>query len=201
MDITAAKKITSYLKDVGIGTELQVMDENAFYDLNYDNADNDLYIWSWTADIDPGYILSTFTTDQILNGSDSEYSNPQYDALYIEQSEAVDPAQRQQLVQEMQQILYADAPYSILWYNTLVQAFRTDTWTGYSHVPKTQDGAAFRNMLRDTYVNLKPVTATEETAESGSNTGVIVAIVVAVVVVIAIIALVLVRRRPKSVEQ
>ena len=57
MDITAAKKITSYLKDVGIGTELQVMDENAFYDLNYDNADNDLYIWSWTADIDPGYIL------------------------------------------------------------------------------------------------------------------------------------------------
>ena len=202
MDITAAKKITSYLEDVGIGIELQVMDENAFYDLNYDNADNDLYVWSWTADIDPGYILSTFTTDQILNGSDSEYSNPQYDALYIEQSEAVDPAQRQQLVQEMQQILYADAPYSILWYNTLVQAFRTDTWTGYSHVPKTEDGAAFRNMLRDTYVNLKPVVATESTAESGgSSTGTIVAIVVAVVAVIAIVAFVLLRRRPRSVEE
>jgi len=202
MDITAAKKITSYLKDVGIGTKLQVMDENAFYDLNYDNADNDLYIWSWTADIDPGYILSTFTTDQILNGSDSEYSNPQYDALYIEQSEAVDPAERQQLVQELQQILYADAPYSILWYNTLVQAYRTDTWTGYSHVPKTEDGAAFRNMLRDTYVNLKPVVATEGAAETGgSNTGTIVAVVVAVVAVIAIIAIVLLRRRPRSVEE
>jgi peptide/nickel transport system substrate-binding protein len=201
MDITAAKKITSYLKDVGIGTELQVMDENAFYDLNYDNADDDLYIWSWTADIDPGYILSTFTTDQILNGSDSEYSNPQYDALYIQQSEAVDPAQRQQLVKEMQRILYADSPYSILWYNTLVQAFRTDTWTGYSHVPKTQDGAAFRNMLRDTYVNLRPVTAAETTAKSGGNTGAIVAVVVAAIAVIAIIAIVVVRRRPKSVEE
>ena len=201
MDITAAKKITSYLKDVGIGTDLQVMDENAFYDLNYDNADNDLYIWSWTADIDPGYILSTFTTDQILNGSDSEYSNPQYDALYIQQSEAVDPAQRQQLVKQMQQILYADAPYSVLWYNTLVQAYRTDTWTGYSHVPKTQDGAAFRNMLRDTYVNLKPVTATETTADSGGSTGVVVAVVVAVVAVVAIVAFVLIRRRPKSVEE
>jgi peptide/nickel transport system substrate-binding protein len=202
MDITAAKKITSYLKDVGIGTELQVMDENAFYDLNYDNADNDLYIWSWTADIDPGYILSTFTTDQILNGSDSEYSNPQYDALYIEQSEAVDPAQRQQLVQEMQQILYADAPYSILWYNTLVQAFRTDSWTGYSHVPKAEDGAAFRNMLRDTYVNLRPVAATENTAESGGdNTGVVVAVIVTIVVVVAIVAFVLARRRPKRVEE
>ncbi len=51
----------------------------------------------------------------------------------------------------MQEILYADSPYSMLWYNTLVQAFRTDTWTGYSHVPKGPDGAAFRNMLRDTY--------------------------------------------------
>ena len=30
MDITAAKKITSYLKDVGIGTTLEIMDENAF---------------------------------------------------------------------------------------------------------------------------------------------------------------------------
>jgi peptide/nickel transport system substrate-binding protein len=202
MDITAAKKITSYLKDVGIGTTLEIMDENAFLDANYDNADNDLYIWSWTADIDPGYILSTFTTDQILNGSDSEYSNPQYDALYIDQSEAVDPAQRQQIVQQMQQILYADSPYSVLWYNTLVQAFRTDTWTGYSHVPKGQDGAAFRNMLRDTYVNLKPVVAVENTAESsGSNTGLIVGIVVALVVIVAIVAVVLMRRKPRSVEE
>ena len=202
MDITAAKKITSYLKDVGIGTTLEIMDENAFSDANYDNADDDLYIWSWTADIDPGYILSILTTGQILNGSDSEYGNPEYDALYIQQAQAVDPAQRQQIIHEMQQILYADSPYSILWYNTLVQAFRTDTWTGYSSVPKGGDGAAFRNMLRDTYVNLKPVVATTNTAEDGgSSTGVIVAVVIAAVVVIAIIAFVILRRRPRSVEE
>ena len=69
-------------------------------------------------------------------------------------------------------------------------------------MPKAEDGAAFRNMLSDTYVNLKPVVATESTAESGgSNTGTIVAIVVAVVVVIAIVAFVLLRRRPRSVEE
>jgi peptide/nickel transport system substrate-binding protein len=203
MDITAAKKISSYLKDVGIATELQIMDENAFSDMNYDNADNDLYIWNWTADIDPGYILSTFTTGQQLNGSDSEYSNPQYDALYVQQAQAVDPAQRQQIIRQMQQILYEDSPYSVLWYNTLVQAYRTDTWTGYSSVPKGGDGAAFRNMLRDTYVNLKPVTATENAATPGSssNTGLIVGIVIAVLVVIAVVALVMLRRRPRSVEE
>ena len=199
MDISAAKKIAGYLKDVGIATTLQVMDENAFMDANYDNADNDLYIWSWTADIDPGYILSVLTTDQVLNSSDSEYSNPVYDKLYTEQAQAVIPADRQKIIYEMQQILYRDSPYSILWYNVLVQAYRTDKWTGYSHVPVGADGAPFRNMLKTTYIDLKPVAAATTTS-GGSNSGTIVAIVLAVVVVIGIVIFVIVRRRPKSVE-
>jgi len=200
MDISAAKKISAYLKDVGIGVTLQIMDENAFTDANYDNADDDLYLWSWTADIDPGYILSVFTTDQILNSSDSEYSNPVYDKLYAEQAQAVVPADRQRIIHEMQRILYRDSPYSILWYNVLIQAFRTDKWTGYSSVPTGGDGAAFRNMLRTTYIDLKPVAAATSTTTARSNTTLIAAIVAAVVVVLAIVAFVLLRRRPKSVE-
>ena len=199
MDITAAKKISAYLKDVGIGITLQVMDENAFTNANYDNADDDLYIWSWTADIDPGYILSVFTTDQILNSSDSEYANPVYDKLYTAQAQAVIPAERKRIIDQMQQILYRDSPYSILWYNVLIQAFRTDKWTGYSHVPRGNDGAAFRNMLRTTYIDLKPV-GTATTTSGGGNTGTIVAIVLAVIVVIAIVVFVVMRRRPKRVE-
>jgi subtilase family serine protease len=68
-------------------------------------------------------------------------------------------------------------------------------------VPKGEDGAAFRNMLRDTYVNLKPVVAAENTAESRSNTGVVVAIVIAIVVIIAVVAFLVLRRRPRSVEE
>jgi peptide/nickel transport system substrate-binding protein len=201
MDVTAAKKSSAYLKDVGIGITLQIMDENAFTDANYDNADDDLYIWSWTADIDPGYILSVFTTDQVLNSSDSEYSNPVYDKLYVEQAKAVIPADRQRIITEMQQILYRDSPYSILWYNVLIQAFRTDKWTGYSRVPRGNDGAAFRNMLRTTYVDLKPVaTAATTTEGGGSSSGLRAGIVAAVMVVIALVAFLLLRRRPKSVE-
>ena len=36
----------------------------------------------------------------------------------------------------MQQILYRDSPYIILWYNVNLQAYRTDRWTGYDYVPK-----------------------------------------------------------------
>ena len=100
----------------------------------------------------------------------------------------------------MQRILYRDSPYSILWYNVLIQAFRTDKWTGYSSVPTGGDGAAFRNMLRTTYIDLKPVAAATSTTTARSNTTLIAAIVAAVVVVLAIVAFVLLRRRPKSVE-
>ncbi len=79
MDVTAATLIAGYPKAVGIGVNLQVMDEGAFTNDNYDNGNDDLYIWNWNADIDPGDILSTFTTGQLLNGSDSDYTNPAYD--------------------------------------------------------------------------------------------------------------------------
>jgi peptide/nickel transport system substrate-binding protein len=198
MDITAAKSISYYLKNVGIGITLQIMDEGAFTDDNYDNANDDLYIWNWNADIDPGYILSTLTTGQLLNGSDSEYSNPEYDALYVKQAEATDPATRKQIIVQMQQILYRDSPYAILWYNVNIQAFRTDTWTGYSSVPPGGNGAAFRNMLRTTYIDLKPKTGS--TAQSsGVKTGVIVGVVAAVLIAAVLVMLVR-RRKPQRVE-
>ena len=55
----------------------------------------------------------------------------------------------------MQAILYRDSPYSILWYKLNLQAWRTDTWTGYHLVPE-QDGAPFWNMMRTTYIDLQP---------------------------------------------
>ncbi len=50
-----------------------------------------MFIWSWRGDIDPGFMLSTFTTEQILNWGDSNYSNPEYDQLYDEQMLALNP--------------------------------------------------------------------------------------------------------------
>src|SRR5450756_3121772 len=84
--------IVSWCADIGVKLRLDQKDEGAFGDEVYDNADYDLFIWSWRGDIDPGFMLSTFTTTQILNWSDSQYSNPEYDRLYVAQAEALDPA-------------------------------------------------------------------------------------------------------------
>ncbi len=198
MDVTAAKLIGGYLKAVGIGVTVQIMDEDAFTNDNYDNANDDLYIWNWNADIDPGYILSTFTSGQMLNGSDSNYSNPAYDALYVKQASAIDPGQRKQIIVQMQQILYKDSPYAILWYNTSVQAYRTDKWTGYVSVPPGANGAVFRNMLRQSYIDLRPKVAAAA-HHGGSSVGIVVGVIVGVLVVIGVVILLL-RRRPQRVE-
>ena len=202
-DQAAGRMIVSWCRDVGIKLNLDQKDEGAFGDEVYDNADYDLFIWSWGGDIDPGFMLSTFTTEQILNWGDSQYSNPDYDALYVEQAEAVDPADpedpslRKAVTDQMQKILYRDNPYVILWYNVNLQAYRTDRWTGYHQVPAA-DGAPFWNYMRSTYIDLTPREAAATGSEGGSGR-VWIAVSVAVLLVIVLVA-VLIRRRPRAVE-
>jgi peptide/nickel transport system substrate-binding protein len=201
-DQAAAKMIVSWCGDIGIRLRLDQKDEGAFGDEVYDNADYDMFIWSWGGDIDPGFMLSTFTTKQILNWGDSQYSNPEYDRLYVEQTEAIDPAdptdpaKRKAITDEMQRILYRDNPYIILWYNVNLQAFRTDTWSGYRQIPAA-GGAPFWNYLRTTYIDLKP----EKTVVADkSGTPAWVYVVVALVAMIVAVGFFWLRRRPRAVE-
>jgi len=169
----------------------------------YDNADYDLFIWSWRGDIDPGFMLSTFTTTQILNWGDSQYSNPEYDDLYVAQAEALDPAKpddptaRKAITDKLQAMLYRDTPYVILWYNVNLQAFRTDKWTGYGTVP-VKDGAPFFNLTRTTYLDLKPRAAAAAAPSGGSPWVYVLGAAAAVAAVI--VGFVWFRRRPRAVE-
>ena len=199
----AAKKIASYCADVGIKLKLDLMDESAFSDQYYDNGNGDMFIWSWRGDIDPGFILSTFTSQQILNWGDSNYSNPEYDKLYDKQLEAVnpedpsDPTARAEVVHQMQQILYRDTPYDVLWYNINLQAYRTDKWSGYGLVPTGGGGAPFFNLTRATYQDLTAQAVSTADEGGSSSTALIVVIVAAVVVAGVVVWLV---RRPKKTE-
>ena len=199
----AAKKIAAYCDDVGIKLKLDMMDEGAFSDEAYNNANDDMFIWSWRGDIDPGFMLSTFTTEQILNWGDSNYSNPEYDQLYNDQMLALnpedptDPTKRAEIVHQMQGILYRDSPYVILWYNINLQAWRTDTWTGYDLVPTGGGGAPFFQLMRGTYQDLEPVAAA--TSEGSGTSSSLWIFVGAVAIAIAAIVIWLVKR-PKKIE-
>jgi peptide/nickel transport system substrate-binding protein len=204
-DLIAARKIASYAADVGIRLELVVKSEDAFNGDWFDDFDYDIFLWSWHGDIDPGFILSVFTTDQIRGWSDSQYSDPEYDRLFRRQGVAVDPehpddpTMRKAITDRMQAILYRDNPYVILWYNVNLQAFRTDRWTGYHPAPTTteEDGSPFWNMLRTTYVDLEPRSPAQATP-SGSSAW--IPALAAAAALLAIVAVLLWRRRPRAVE-
>jgi hypothetical protein len=92
-----------------------------------------MFIWNWQPDVDPTFLLSVLTTDQIPDDykdstawSDAFYTNPVYDQLFEDQKNAMDKAERQAIVHEMQRIAYRDCPYICLWYPSSLIAYRTD---------------------------------------------------------------------------
>lgn len=132
----AAQQISEWLKQIGIAaTPIQTEDLGALIyrdddKNNVTDADFDLMLWDWSGDPDPSFNLMTMLTEQIGSWQDAQYSNKQYDELYDEQQHAMDETQRKQIVDQMQQILYSDVPYVVLYYPQRIQAYRSDKWAG-----------------------------------------------------------------------
>lgn len=136
-DQAAAVEISNWLADIGIKAEPQGVMEGTLYTYWFGMV-YDLFIWNWQPDVDPSFLLSVLTTDEIPTDSkdktawsDCYYSNPEYDRLYIAQGEAINITQRQEIVHEMQRIVYRDCPYEMLWYPAGLDAYRTDEFTNF----------------------------------------------------------------------
>jgi peptide/nickel transport system substrate-binding protein len=204
-DQAAGKMIVSWCADIGVKLRLERQDEGTLADAVYDDADYDLFIWSWRGEIDPGLMLSTFTTTQMLDLGDSRYSDPEYDELYAAQAEALDPQDpdditaRKAITDKLQAILYRDTPSVILWYNVNLQAFRTDKWTGYGAVP-LRGGAPFFNLTRATYLDLRPKAVASAAVDPGGSSWVFSVLIAVAATVGAILMLVVRRRSRKAVE-
>jgi len=97
-----------------------------------------MYIWGWVGDPDPTSLLSLFTTDQIEAGiNDCFYSDEQYDDLFQQQLEATSEEARHELIDQMQQLFYDAACYHILYYDSVLHAYRTDKFTSWTNQPPT----------------------------------------------------------------
>jgi peptide/nickel transport system substrate-binding protein len=62
---------------------------------------------------------------------ESGYSNPEYDELFDAQAVELNEQKRIDLVWQMQEIIMEDAVYIIPYYDHLVNAIRTDTFTNW----------------------------------------------------------------------
>ena len=170
MNQTAGKLIVGWLKDVGIKLDYQVIDAGTLIDRQYEyDGDTytpnwDLFIWYWTQDVDPNFIVDIYTPQQIEGWNDCLWTNPEYTKLNDQQRQAIDPAERIPLIQRMQEVFYNEAAYAVLCYPYLLEAFNSDKWEGWVPFPgeaiSEQSGAvlySFNNV--DTYRFVEPKVA------------------------------------------
>jgi len=200
------KLITGWWEDLGLDIDYSVEDNGVLIDggYNYDGdtykPDYDIYIWQWQpSGSDPGRRLGYFRTEQIENQNDACWSSKEYDDLWQQQSQELDPEARKVIAYQMQEIFYEASPYIILTYPKTLQAWNTEKWEGWQRIPQPNGAVAFISDNVSNYYRVAPKVA-ETTTESGdSNMTWIIVAVVAVVVVVAIVMIVL-RRKPRAEE-
>jgi peptide/nickel transport system substrate-binding protein len=171
-----------------------------------------------------------FRCDYIGSSSDSQYCNPEYDKLYDEQATATSDDTRHTILAQMQNLIYDEAPYDVLFYDSNLAAYRTDKFAGWQNQPIDNGTPLFTystlqyTLLTDaTKATETPPPAAESlapgvtaaptvaptpapsadsgtTAGGGDNTALIIGGVV-VVVVVVVVGLMLARRRSGSGEE
>jgi peptide/nickel transport system substrate-binding protein len=207
-----SKGVVPYIQDwmnqIGIKTKVQFVTDDKLTDI-IAHGNYEMFTWGWGVEPDPGFQLSTFTCDQRDSGtakdpvagwSDSFYCNPAYDALYQQQSNEIDSAKRAELVKQMQQMVYDDAPYIVTYYVDSLEAYRSDKWTGVQRQP-TDGGNVFFQYGTYSYRNLDLVSAQDDSGGGGLATGAIVGIGVAAAALVAGGAVAFARRRSSADER
>jgi len=139
-DRSAALKIWRWLEQIGIDAEPQGELESQLF-VDWIGMKYDMFMWNWGTDVDPTFILSVMTTAQIPTShndwsawSDSFYSNPYYDELFYQQQITPDITERQEIVYEMQRVLYRDCPYVVVAYPYGLYAYRDDKFTNFPEI-------------------------------------------------------------------
>jgi peptide/nickel transport system substrate-binding protein len=119
-------------RQIGVQVEPQTYSTDALLAVCCPVFDYDVIIWGWSTDPDPSLLLKVMTSSVIPNGSsETGYANPTYDALYEEQARELNRQRRQELVRQMQEIVFNDVVYIVPFYNQYAQAYRTDRFTGW----------------------------------------------------------------------
>ncbi len=133
-----AQFVKSWYGQLGIGVSTNVYDSATLGDLVLPPPDGkakyDIELWGWVGNPDPNALLQIFLCSAIGSTSDSQYCNHDYDTLYQQQSK-LSGAERKTLLAQMQNLIYDEAPYDILFYDANLDVYRNDRFAGWQNMP------------------------------------------------------------------
>ena len=180
-----------WMEAIGLGVELISYDGGQLFEVIV-AGDYDTFVWGWTPFVDPDPMLSYFTGAEIGNYNDANWTDPEYDALYEEQKQELDPDRRREIVHEMLRIMYDAGVYYPIYYSPDLQAYRTDRFEGWVRQPADIGPVMFSN-TSPSYFQLRPVGGAV-----GGGISPVVLIVGGAVVLAAILLLVMNARRKQA---
>src|SRR5690606_28294474 len=112
MDTDAAQAIAASLADVGITVNVQYNEWGTHLDKIVNRQTGDMFYLGWGPALDAmGTLAYLFVGDSTY----SSYTNPEVEELINEAVETVDPEARQDLWNQVQQIIYDEAGWLFLW--------------------------------------------------------------------------------------
>jgi peptide/nickel transport system substrate-binding protein len=118
--------------EIGVAIQIQGLDADTLTSVCCPAFDYDIMLWGWGSDPDPAFLLGVALCSEIDSGfSETGYCDPAYDELYDQQAIELDHDARVDQIHEMQQMLINDVPYIIPYYSQEIEAWRTDTFTGW----------------------------------------------------------------------
>jgi peptide/nickel transport system substrate-binding protein len=144
-----------WMEEIGIGVELSSYDQDALFGVIVEGT-YDTFFWGWVPFVDPDPMLSYFTEAELYNYNDANWTDPEFDALYLEQKEELDPDRRIEIVHEMLTILHDASTYIPMYLGPDLQAYRTDTFEGWVQQPG-DIGPIFFSNSSPSYALLTPV--------------------------------------------
>nr|MDQ3579394.1 ABC transporter substrate-binding protein [Actinomycetota bacterium] len=202
-DEQSAPFVKSWLAAIGIAVEVQPVSDSKVNEATTAGT-FDIAYSGWNGNPDPDYILALQTCASRPNPQgkgatpDSFLCDQRYDDLYARQLSEFDRGKRAELVKQMQELLYQEAPMVILGYDNMLEAYRKDRFAAFQVSPDP-GGVIMNQQSYWGYYSASPIEGAAQ--GGGSDTGVILAVVGGVVVLAAAGGLVLARKRRSTADE
>lgn len=193
----SGKFVKEWLDELGWKVNLMPVAGGKITSLWY-KSDYDGYIWYWGVEPDPNFMLSIFTAGQCLEWSDTCWSDPEYEKLYLKQLAETDVDKRHEIVTEMQNIFYEQVPEQFLFYLKDLQAVRTDKWEGFVNIPEPNGGYIY-SWGPASYINVQPI-AGGEVSTSGESGGGSAFLYIGIAAVVLVVVGLMLRARGRKAE-
>jgi peptide/nickel transport system substrate-binding protein len=195
MSQQSGRFIAGWFNEIGLGIDYQVVSEAALSDKVWNTVDGevrpdyDMFLWGWVGDVDPDFLVSILTSEQIGMWNQSAWRSDQYDALFARQGRELEPRKRKETILKLQEIAYSQAPFIPLVYSRSQQAYDTGRWSGWVKSP-AEDGGVFYTFQTDSYLKVHPVA----TGLAAAGTWLSLAAWAGAALAVAVIAMLVVKR-------